>query len=186
MLFLSLLNPLSHSSLDTKHQLITAKICKIQHHSGSRRSWTLPLSQLSFQSSVRPTQPGPSVYNCHTGHDGGLNGSAKAPQACFKWVTDGKVEVGVGGLPRPGQPATCSAASEGWHSHAQRTPRSPRKSCRDEETDWQFIFKNRDETLGWYVNLRVGVGWNDELSSHYILQFLFTNKDHLLPFFMLK
>lgn len=51
------------------------------------------LSQLSFQSSIHPTQPGPSVDNSY---EGGLDDSAEATQTCFKRVTDGKVEAGLG------------------------------------------------------------------------------------------
>lgn len=51
------------------------------------------LSQLSAQSSVHPTQPGPSVHNSY---EGGLGDSADATRTRFKRVTDGKVEAGLG------------------------------------------------------------------------------------------
>lgn len=79
--------------------------------------------------------PSPSAYKCPSDHEPKMNDRAEATQTHIKWVTDGKTEAQLRVLPQPGRPATCSAAFEGRRSHAQRTPRSPQKSCQGKETD---------------------------------------------------
>ncbi len=131
-----------------RHPFLSAKML-IQHHclvsSGSRRSHQQQLvtAELPVFWALFSTRP----FCQRTSHwPEWQRWGLLATPMCFKCVTDGKVEVGWG-LPQPGQPAACSPVSEGRHSHAQRTPRSPRKPCQEKGADWQFMSKNRDEIL---------------------------------------